>query len=213
MIRNQMIGIIKPFNFLPITVLSGLLLAGCTAQDPTKEDTPELVTKTKLTFTPTSGGAPIVVSATDPDGEGVQNIAADGPINLSQSTTYVMTISLINGLVEPGQTGYDITHEVEDEGDEHQFYFSWSGDAFSDPAGNGNVDVGTDPVNYTGASNAKDMNGFNLGITTTWVTGPAPVNGASFRIILKHQPGAKTATSGVAVGETDLDLTFILNVL
>ncbi len=49
------------------------LLAGCSKDDPMKEDTPELITKATLTFTPTGGGTTVVVSATDPDGDGVMD--------------------------------------------------------------------------------------------------------------------------------------------
>ena len=197
-----------------------VLLAGCSKDDPKKEDTPELVTKATLVFTSVGGGVPVTASATDPDGDGVQNIAVDGPINLLANATYVMTIELINGLVAPGQPGYDISSEVEAEGIEHQFFFSWESapfanplpmDLFSNPAGDGNIDKGTDPVNYSGGSNSVDATGLNLGLTTIWTTG-ANISTGKFRVILKHQPGSKTSTSDVTVGETDLDITFTLNV-
>ena len=190
---------------LALTV--GLLgLLSCSDNEPKKEDTPELITKVTLTYME-SGQAPITVTATDPDGDGVQDIAVDGPIVFVTGKTYIMSIGLINGLVAAGQPGYDITEEVADEGDEHQFFFTWTGDLFADPTGNGNVDVASDPVNYTGGANSKDLLGQNLGLTTTWTTGSVPGTG-TFRIVLKHQPGAKTSSSGATVGETDLDITF-----
>ena len=188
-----------------------VLLAGCSKDDPKKEDTPELVTKATLVFTSVGGGAPVTASATDPDGDGVQNIAVDGPINLLANATYVMTIELINGLVAPGQPGYDISSEVEAEGIEHQFFFGWTNAPFTNPAGDGNIDSGTDPVNYSGGTNSLDANGRNLGLATTWTTA-ASLGSGTFRVILKHQPGSKTSTSDVTVGETDLDITFTLNV-
>lgn len=191
-------------------LFSGLLI-GCSSDDPKKEDTPELVTKATLTFSSVGGGTPIVVSATDPDGDGVQDIIVEGPINLAANTTYGLAIELINGLVAVGQPGYSITSEVEEEGIEHQFFFSWTNSVFSNPEGNGNLDTGTDPVNYQGGTNSVDANGLNLGLTTIWTTSSTIASG-NFRIVLKHQPGSKTATSNASVGETDLDLTFILNV-
>ncbi len=200
-----------PFNsFLAVTLVFTLLL-GCSKDDPKKEDTPELITKATLTFTPVGGGTAFSVSATDPDGEGVQDIVVDGPIDLAQGSSYVLTVDLINGLVAVGQPGYDITEEVEEEGAEHQFFFAWTNDAFSDPSGNGNFDNSADDVNYTGGANSVDSNGLNLGLTTTWTTDAAVATG-TFRIVLKHQPELKSATTGADVGETDLDLTFILNV-
>ncbi len=186
-------------------------LTSCSPEDPKKEDTPELVTKATLTFSSVGGGTPIVISATDPDGDGVQDIIVDGSINLMANTTYGLTIELINGLVAVGQPGYSITNEVEEEGTEHQFFFSWTNATFSNPEGDGNLDTGTDPVNYEGGTNSVDANGLNLGLTTIWTTTTTMASG-NFRIVLKHQPGSKTATSNASIGETDLDLTFILNV-
>ncbi|MEY4930846.1 MAG: hypothetical protein RI909_1570, partial [Bacteroidota bacterium] len=54
-------------------------LSGCKNDDPEPENIPELVTKATLTFTPAGGGTAITVTATDPDGEGVQDIKVDGP--------------------------------------------------------------------------------------------------------------------------------------
>jgi hypothetical protein len=201
------------FTATGMAMLSLFFLASCNNNDePKKEDVPELITKVTLTFTPSGGGDAIMVTATDPDGEGVQNIAMDKPIALAKSTTYVLTINLINGLATQGQAGYDVSSEVETEGDEHQLFFSWTGDAFSDPSGNGNIDGRNDAVNYTGGTNSKDKNNRPLGLTTTWTTPASSVFGSAFRILLKHQPDLKSDTSDSTTGETDLDVTFTLNV-
>lgn len=126
-------------NLLRLSLACALFLSGCN-DDPVREDTPELITKATLTFTPSDGGAALVVTATDPDAEGVQDIAADGPINLAKDKTYTLALTLINELADPSQPEYDISGEVEAEGDEHQFFFSWTNDVFSSPAGNGNID-------------------------------------------------------------------------
>jgi hypothetical protein len=188
---------------------------GCKKDDPKPEDVPELITKATLTITPNGGGTAVVVTATDPDGEGVQSIKVDGPINLVAAKTYVLTIGLINGLAKPTDPAYNVTEEVEGEGDEHQFFFAWTNNTFSNPTGDGNIDNRADAVNYAGAANSKDKNNRSLGLTTTW-TSSAPAAGATltgtFRILLKHQPDLKSDTSDSKAGETDLDLTFALNV-
>jgi hypothetical protein len=194
-----------------IGIASITLFSGCDVDDPKKEDVPELITKVTLTFTPPTG-APVVVTATDPDGEGIQSIKVDGAINLTKSVSYVMTISLVNGLAAPTDDGYNITKEVEEEGDEHMFFFSWTGDAFSNPTGNGNIDARMDAVNYSGGDASKDANGLPLGLTTSWTASSIATTGANLRILLKHQPGLKTVSSGSDVGETDLDVTFALSV-
>lgn len=183
------------------------LVSGCSKDDPQKEDTPELITNVALIFTPTGGGPSVTAFATDPDGEGVQDLVVDGPIDLAAGTQYVLSIELINSLVADGQPGHNITDEVADEGQEHMFFFGWTADVFQTPTGDGNLDNRSDEVDYIDL----DAGGLPIGILTTWTSASATVSG-TFRLVLKHQPGSKTATSGSTVGETDLDLTFTVNV-
>jgi hypothetical protein len=115
-------------------------------------------------------------------------------------------LTLANGLVKPSDPEYDVTEEVEAEGDEHIFFFSWTNDVFSDPSGNGNIDNRADDVNYQD----EDINGLPLGLETIWTAGAA--SSGEFRVVLKHQPDLKSATSESGIGETDLDLTFTVKI-
>lgn len=198
-----------PQNFLKVTTLALLALSftACDEEAPGKEDTPELITEVKLTFTPTGGGTPVVVSAVDPDGIGVLDIIADEPISLTANTEYELSIEFFNGLLDPTEAEYDIKEEVSEEADEHMLFFSWDG-GFSEPAGNGNIDNRSDPVNYED----NDANGLPLGLSTTWKTVDIEAADLKFRIVLKHQPDLKTASSGATVGETDVDVEFALNI-
>ncbi len=181
-----------------------LLLSSCKKEDPKPENIPEAITKATLTFTPT-GGAPVVVSATDPDGEGPLPRTLSGPINLVKNVSYTLSITLINELAKPTDPEYNITGEVEEEGDEHIFFFAWTNNTFWNPTGNGNVDNRNDAVNYDDI----DVKGLPLGLETDWTT--IPTTGAgTFRVILKHQPDLKSATSTSNDGESDLDVTFNL---
>lgn len=184
-----------------------LMFQACSDDDPKKENVPELITEATLTFTPAGGGAAVVAVATDKDGEGVQDLTVDGPIDLATGTTYTLTIELINGLADPSEDEYDITAEVQAEGDEHMFFFGWTNNVFSDPAGNGNIDTRGDDVNY----NDDDENELPIGLSTGWTTAGSAASG-TFRVILKHQPGLKSASSTSETGESDLDLTFTINV-
>lgn len=199
-----------PPSFLKVTTLALLALSfnACDEEAPGKEDTPELITEVKLTFTPTGGGALVVVSAIDPDGIGVLDIIADEPISLTANTEYTLSIEFFNGLLDPTEEEYDITEEVLEEADEHMLFFSWDG-GFSNPDGNGNIDNRTDPVNYED----NDANGLPLGLSTTWTTVDVAADELTFRIVLKHQPDLKTASSGATVGETDVDVDFMLNIV
>lgn len=203
----------KQMNSILSRLLSALLVLGslsfissCDDGDPKKEDTPELITKVTLTFTPQGGGTPVVVTASDPDADGAQSIVVDGPINLSATKSYTLTLGLINELAEPSDPAYNIGEEVKEEGDEHIFFFAWTNNVFNDPTGNGNIDNRSDDLNY----NDTDKNGLPLGLETLWTT--ATASSGTFRVVLKHQPGVKSTTSDFKVGETDLDITFTINV-
>jgi hypothetical protein len=187
---------------------------GCSDNDPKKEDTPEMITSVTLTFTPTDGSAAVRVDATDPDGDGVKPIAANGPINLAANKTYTMAIDMLNTLAQPTDAGYKVSDEVAEEGIEHMFFFSWTNNLFSNPSGNGNIDNRNDPVLYEGGAYAVDKNGRPLGLITTWTTAASTGSAltGNFRVLLKHQPDLKSDTSDSTTGETDLDVTFVLNV-
>jgi hypothetical protein len=156
-----------------------------------------------LTFTPTAGGDAVVVTWSDPDGEGVADGAADGPIDLTSGVEYDLEITLANTI-----EGEDITVEIEEEGEEHQFFFAFTTDIFSDPTGDGNIDNGADALNY----NDEDVNGLPIGLSTRWTTGDATSTTGEFRIVLKHQPEMKSATSDASTGGTDVDIPFEINI-
>jgi len=184
-----------------------LIFSACSSDDPQKEDVPELITKVTLTFTPTGGGDAVVVSATDPDGTGVQSLETSGPITLTKGVPYTLELALINELAKPTDPEYDITAEVEEEGNEHMFFYSWTNNVFADPTGNGNVDNRNDDIRYED----KDVNGLPIGLHTAWTSAAAAATG-KFQVLLKHQPGLKSATSTSADGEDDLNITFDIEI-
>lgn len=185
-----------------VALLIAPLLCGCEAEEPTREDAPELITKVTVTFTPVNGGEAVVGTALDPDADGIRGIEMDGPVVLSAATSYVLKVGMYNDLADPGSDEYDISHEVEEEGDEHMIFFSWTGLLFTDPEGDGNIDHRDDPVLY----DDEDDNGMPIGLSTRWVT--SDKSAGKFRILLKHQPDLKSGTSSSEMGETDLDVRF-----
>jgi hypothetical protein len=185
-----------------------LIAFSCQTPEPVKEATPETITRIKLTFIP-EYGAPVIVEAIDPDGEGIEDILATDSIRLSASVNYELRIEFFNELVEPAAPEYDVTAEIKKEADEHLLLFGWTNDLFNVPSGNGNIDQRSDEVIYLDA----DGNGLPLGLSTSWITVPGElVFKGEFRIVLKHQPDLKTGSSGIEVGETDLDFTFPLRI-
>lgn len=190
-----------PLRLIPILFLS-LAILSCEVDDPEKEEVPELITTVTLRFVPDAGGEPVIAIATDPDGEGVADIEIEEAINLSSETTYTLSIVLTNGLADVTQPEYDVTEEVSEEADEHMFFFEWTANLFTDPQGTGNVNDPAGEVIYLD----QDTNGLPLGLETQWATSSSA--SGELRIILKHQPDLKSAQSDSQTGETDLDVTF-----
>ena len=195
----------KPFNFLMILLLSGASLVTACKDDevpiPPAENEEEIITDVKLIFTSSQSDAPIVVTATDPDGEGPQDLQTNQDIVLAANTIYTLNIELENSVA-----GEDITKEIQEEADEHLFFFGWTNNLFSNPEGDGNIDNRSDPVDYTDS----DADKLPVGLSTTWTTGEASTG--TFRVVLKHQPDVKSETSTVQDGETDLDISWNITI-
>lgn len=201
------------FEFLPkrsslfvLLFLSVFMLNNCDDDDdvPNGDGDVEVITDAILTFTDANGGT-VTATAMDPDGEGVADLMVLDAITLDANTTYSLDIQLWNGLDEPAES---ISEEVAEEDDEHQFFFSFTQDAFSSPMGDGNIDASSDTINYLDA----DDNGNPLGLVTSWTTGVDAITGGAFTVRLQHQPDIKTSTTGADDGDTDIDITFALNI-
>lgn len=188
---------------MALVILLGSFLMGCSDKDtPEKENEEELIDRVLLLFSPVDGSAPIVSTALDPDGEGPEDIAPLSTITLKADTEYEVFISFENTVADE-----DITEEIEEEAAEHLIFFAFTEDFFSSPLGDGNFDNRTDPMNYLD----EDENGLDLGLITGWVTGSA--GNGTFRVVLKHQPEIKSGTSQASDGETDVDVTWSIEIL
>lgn len=200
---------LKKYSFYAL-MATGLFFASCSDDDeaPEAENEEEVITDVQLIFTNNADDKDVVKAmAQDPDGEGIEELEVKGPINLKAETTYTLTMKIENKL-DPNDPE-DITEEIEGEDDEHQFFFSFSSDAFSNPEGNGNIDKASDPLIY----NDQDENGNKVGLSTSWTTSASALADGTFTVRLQHQPdGLKTATSGVEAGDADFILPFVLNI-
>ncbi len=188
---------------LSITCLFVVLafLNSCNDEElPPIENEEEVITKVDLIFDPVAEGDPLTFTAIDPDGEGPLDIETE-TITLSTSSSYQLFIKIRNEI-----NNVDLTEEIDEEGEEHMIFFGFDDELFDQPDGDGNIDNRTDQVNYID----EDINGLPLGLITGWQTGLASTG--DFRIVLKHQPGTKTTTSGIDQGSTDVDLTFPINI-
>lgn len=181
-------------------LLSGFALASCGDDDaPPIENIEEEITRVTARFTNVNDNSDVVTAVWfDADGEGSGAPLIDDII-LSPQTSYELELELENTLEDPAE---DISEEVREEDDEHMFFFEFTDNLFTDPDGDGNVDNRDDPVNYLDF----DAGSLPLGLETSWDTGD--LTRGTLRIVLKHQPDIKSATSTVADGETDMDITF-----
>lgn len=199
---------IKHLKLLALLFVA-LSIVSCNNDDdvPEEEDELEVITDVTLVFTDESDSNNVIrARAQDPDGAGAQELQVLDAINLSIDSQYILTFEISNAL-DPNDVE-DIGAEILEKDNEHQFFFSFSDSAFDSPIGDGNIDTASDPISY----NDMDENGNRVGLNTTWATSTIATSGREFRVVLKHQPDIKTATTGSNDGETDFDLTFILNI-
>ena len=204
-------------NLLAMALLGSVVfLASCSDDDaPPPENEEEEITTVTLTFTPEGGGTPVVASWFDADGEEGPVEAVKTPIVLAADTEYDLSITLTNVLADDADE-MDVTAEIRDEEpDEHMIFFGFTNDVFANPTGDGNIGANSrnDEMRY------DDTDGSNpIGLLTSWLTASAQT-GASFTVVLKHQPaltegGApqKSDTSTSLTGEDDFNLTFDLTI-
>ena len=194
-------------RFLILLALA-ISVANCSDDDdvPPEEEELEVITDVALVFTNDSNSMDVVrATAQDPDGLGAMPLEVQTePIILSANTSYTLTFEILNNLETPGE---DIGEEILEEDDEHQFFFSFTADAFTSPAGNGNIDNAGDPLDY----DDMDDNNNPVGLSTSWATGTG-VTGGTFTVRLQHQPDIKTGDTGATDGESDINLTFNLEI-
>jgi hypothetical protein len=148
-----------------------------------------------LTIVPQGGGTPVILQSRDLDGDGpgAPVITVSGPF--FENTSYNGTIELLNETEVPAEI---ITEEVEEEGDEHQFFFRT----------NGTIDITT-------AYADSDVNGNPIGIAFTLAAGA--VSTGTLTVTLRHEPdkGAQGVSDGDitnAGGNTDIEQSFQVEV-
>ncbi|WP_452596793.1 type 1 periplasmic binding fold superfamily protein [Pontimicrobium sp. MEBiC01747] len=174
-------------------VLTTVIFSSCSNDDdstPAPVNEEEVITTLTATLVPQGGGTTIVMRSQDLDGDG-----PDAPVitvsgNLAANTTYNGTIVLLNETEDPAE---NITTEVAEEDEDHQFFFTATNSiatiAYADQDGNGNP----------------------IGISFTATTTAAATG--NLTITLRHEPNKSAA--GVsdgditnAGGETDIQVTF-----
>ena len=182
----------KTFKTILSLVFVGVLFVSCSNDDDSPEpvNEEELITTMTLTLTPQAGGADITLSVQDLDGDGPNPPIFAVAEALDANATYTGSITLLNETENPPE---NITLEVAEEDEEHQFFYIATGAitavAYSDQDGNGN------PV----------------GLTFELTTGAA--GDATLQVTLRHEPKKPNdGTLADAGGETDIAQTFNVTV-
>jgi len=189
--KNRFMKIVKN---LALVFFVATAFTACSSDDPEVVNEEELITTLTATLKPSGGGTDIILKSVDLDGDGPDAPVISVSANLSANTNYSGVLKVENETESPAE---DITLEVLEEDEEHQFFFT--------------------PTNNIATVTYDDMDGdgnpigvqFSLA-TTTAATG-------NLTITLRHKP-IKTA-SGVsngditnAGGETDVQAVFPITV-
>ncbi len=186
----------KNLKFL-VLILTGLFfssLFNSCKKDDHDHDEEELITTLIMTFTPQAGGSPVIFTFRDLDGDG-GNPPEITTAPLSEGTVYTATIQVLNEAEAPTE---DITQEILDEANEHQFFFQISSG-----------------LNLTFSYTDADANGKPIGLQTTCTTGAA--SSGTLKVTLRHNPnknaaGVADGNIANAGGDTDIEVTFDVTV-
>mgnify|MGYP006101205475 FL=1 len=170
------------------TVLFTLLLASCSKDNETPEvvNEEELITTLTVTLVPEAGGSSIVLTTRDLDGDGPNEPEITISSNLTAGVTYNGTIELLDETNSPAE---DITEEVEEEADEHQFFYT---------IGSG--------LDVTATATNLDSEGNLLGTEFELTANTASYGSLTFT--LRHEPTKPNQGLSSAGGETDIAATF-----
>jgi hypothetical protein len=178
-------------NIVILVYISSIFAACSSDEDPVIINEEELITTVRATLIPEGGGTEVVLESVDLDGEVGPNepiIEVSGTFN--PNTMYAGTLKILNEAESPAE---DITLEIMEEDEDHQFFFSFTNDI------------------ATATYDDADSNGNPIGVQFNLLTGAAGSGG--FTIILRHEPDKAAADVNTgditnAGGSADVQVTF-----
>jgi len=176
------------------------VVAGCKEDnpgDPNDGNEQELITKVILTLTENGMGRAITATFRDPDGVGGVNATVD-TLKVKAGSAYTGAMALADESKNPPT---DITAEIADEKDAHQFF---------------NTPNGALAGRLTITITDKDSRNLPVGLAfTIAVTAGAPVTGSaanSVKVALSHYDPASTKNGTTPSSETDVEIDFPVNI-
>jgi len=200
----------KTLRSFSLLAVAGIILSSCNndEKNPNPVNEEELITRITLTFSEVGSPTSIEAIWGDPDGDGGNNPEV-GDIHLKSNTQYSVNIALKDESKNPA---VDITEEVEEEKDEHQFFFTDKTVSTPGYINYAQKKGATTPLNLevTYQESDKDSNGIYTGLSTTFLTGAA--SSGKLVLTLKHQPDLKmnapTPFGDPLLGESDIEIEF-----
>ena len=184
----------KTIKNLALVLFVATLFTACSEDDPEVVNEEELITTLTATLTPSGGGTDIILKRVDLDGDGPNAPVITVSANLTANTDYTGVLKIENETESPAE---DITIEVLEEDEEHQFFFT--------------------PTNNVATVTYNDMDGNGNPIGVRFILATTTAASGNLTITLRHEP-IKTA-SGVnsgditnAGGETDVQAVFPVTV-
>ncbi len=184
----------KYLKISSLFILAIITMNSCKKDDPVVINEEEVITTLKYELVPVGGGTTVELSFVDLDGDGGNAPVITGG-TLEENKTYNGTLTLANESQSPAE---DITAEILEEDEEHQFFF---------PVTSG--------LNVSVSYKDQDADGNPVGLSSEVVTTTA--SSGTLQVILRHEP-TKTA-SGVsggditnAGGETDIEVDFPITI-
>lgn len=165
-------------------------------KNPSKPSDPsnptEIITTAQLILIEEASGSMVTASWKDADGDGPGQPVVTG-LALEAGKVYHGTVLLLDESKSPVDT---ISHEVEEEKDEHQFFYTVSGNA------SGRIQV---------EKMDKDNNNLPVGLEVHVTTTAGPAVEGTLKVVLKHYDGVDKSADP-AVGETDIEIELPVSV-
>jgi hypothetical protein len=181
----------KKMKFIAMAIFATVVLTSCDDDDtPEAVNDEEVITTMTVTLTPSTGGTAVTLQTQDLDGEGPNAPVVTVSGNLTSGVVYNGVIVLLNETESPAE---NITEEVEEEDDDHQFFYT----------------IGTG-LNATTTYSNFDGNGNNLGTEFALTAGTASSGNITFT--LRHEPTKPNEGLSDAGGETDIEATFSVTI-
>lgn len=183
---------LKPYLVLPFLLT---IIFSCTKEkeDPVIPNQEELITTLIYTLVDTISNDTVVFSFRDLDGDGGDLPVITNGILLA-NRNYEGSIKLYNETITPME---DISAEVLEEGEDHQFFYI--------------IDEADAVITY----NDSDLNENPIGLNTICSTGL--ISEGTLTIVLRHEPdksapGVAEGDIENAGGETDIEVSFVMSI-